>query len=80
MEGAIYEWDLQACRRCGESVLRGCSYFSTAVSPDAKTIYAVGSDKMIKEVSDSQVRLWSVFRFRGGCHARLWCLQCLLDV
>ncbi|KAF0306764.1 Cilia- and flagella-associated protein 57 [Amphibalanus amphitrite] len=55
MEGAIYEWDLQLCRRCGENVLRGCNYFSTAVSPDAKTIYAVGSDKMIKEVSDSQV-------------------------
>ncbi|XP_037094875.1 cilia- and flagella-associated protein 57-like [Pollicipes pollicipes] len=55
MEGAIYEWDLQLGRRCGENVLRGCNYFSTAVSPDAKTIYAVGSDKLIKEVSDSQV-------------------------
>ena len=73
MEGAIYEWDLQLCRRSGDSVLRGCSYFSTAVSPDAKTIYAVGSDKMIKEVCDSQVRLGRVVRFRRGRHTSSWC-------
>ena len=70
MEGAIYEWDLQLCRRCGESVLRGCNYFSAAVSPDAKTIYAVGSDKMIKEVSDSQVGVRGGVRLPGGCPRR----------
>ena len=55
MDGAVYEWDSASGKRIGESVLKSCSYTSVAISPDGKTTYAVGSDKTLKEVADSQV-------------------------
>lgn len=44
-------------KRSGEYVLKNCSYTGIAINPDAKNIYAVGSDRKLKEISDSQVRL-----------------------
>ena len=58
MDGAVYEWDTMTGKRVGESVLKSCSYTSVAVTPDGKTTFAVGSDKTLKEVSDSQVNLF----------------------
>ncbi|CAH8541499.1 unnamed protein product [Heterobilharzia americana] len=55
MDGAVYEWDPQKGARINESVLKACSYTSVTVSQDAKTLYAVGSDKTLKEISDSQI-------------------------
>ncbi|CAL8096630.1 unnamed protein product [Calicophoron daubneyi] len=55
MDGAVYEWDPQKGTRTGESVLKSCSYTSVTVSTDTKTIYAVGSDRSLKEISDSQI-------------------------
>ncbi|KER20605.1 hypothetical protein T265_10886 [Opisthorchis viverrini] len=55
MDGAVYEWDSQKGTRTGESVLKACSYTSVTVSADTKTTYAVGSDKSLKEIVDSQI-------------------------
>ncbi|XP_064626846.1 cilia- and flagella-associated protein 57-like [Lineus longissimus] len=55
MEGAVYEWDSYSGKRVGESVIKSCSYTSVAVTPDGKTTFAVGSDKTLKEIADSQI-------------------------
>ena len=61
MDGAVYEWNVTSYKREGESVLKSCSYTSVAVSPDSRTTFAVGSDRTLKEICDSQVRysLWN---------------------
>jgi len=57
MDGAVYEWEVLSMRRVSENVLKTCQYSSVALSPDGKTIYAVGSDMAIKEIIDSQAGL-----------------------
>lgn len=62
MDGAVYEWNVTSYKREGESVLKSCSYTSVAVSPDSRTTFAVGSDRTLKEICDSQARysLWNI--------------------
>jgi len=55
IDGAVYEWEVLTGRRLAENVLKLCSYTGVALSPDAKTTFAVGSDHTLKEISDSQV-------------------------
>jgi len=55
VDGAVYEWEVLTGRRVTENVLKSCSYTGVALSPDAKTTFAVGSDHTLKEISDSQV-------------------------
>ncbi|KAI8811436.1 quinon protein alcohol dehydrogenase-like superfamily [Cladochytrium replicatum] len=64
MDGAIYDWGLKdltggsgsgGVKREGESILKSCSYTCAVATPDGKTIYAVGSDKTLKEIIDSQI-------------------------
>lgn len=55
MDGAVYEWNSSSGKREGESVLKSCSYTSVTTTPDGKTTFAVGSDRTIKEISDSQI-------------------------
>ena len=64
MDGAVYEWETATGKRVGESVLKSCSYTGVSVTPDGKTTFAVGSDKTLKEISDSQV---SVCVWIGQC-------------
>lgn len=52
---AVYEWDVINGKRIGEYVLKNCSYTSVGLSLDGKNIYTVGSDRKLKEISDSQV-------------------------
>ena len=54
MDGAVYEWDSFNGKRVGEYVLKSCSYTSVTIAPDGKTTFAVGSDKTLKEIADSQ--------------------------
>ena len=61
VDGAIYEWNMSTFKRDGESILKSCSYSSITVSPDGRTIYAVGSDRTIKEISDGQVSMLVTF-------------------
>ncbi|KAI9207650.1 WD40-repeat-containing domain protein [Polychytrium aggregatum] len=63
MDGAIYDWLLKdltgssgtGVKREGESILKSCSYTCAISSPDGKTIFAVGSDRTLKEITDSQI-------------------------
>ncbi|XP_071953862.1 cilia- and flagella-associated protein 57-like isoform X1 [Antedon mediterranea] len=55
MDGAVYEWNSFSGKREGESVLKSCSYTCVTVSPDGKTTFAVGSDRTLKEITDSQI-------------------------
>jgi hypothetical protein len=63
MDGAVYEWNLKelgavggnAGKRDGECILKTCSYSCAIASPDSKAIFAVGSDKTLKEIIDSQI-------------------------
>ena len=56
MDGAVYEWGIKEFKRDGErdNVLKSCQYTSVVASTDARSIFAVGSDKKLKEISDSQ--------------------------
>ncbi|CAO2588725.1 Cilia- and flagella-associated protein 57 [Lemmus lemmus] len=54
-DGAVYEWNLSTGKRETECVLKSCSYNSVTVSPDAKIIFAVGSDQTLKEIADSLI-------------------------
>ncbi|KAL7750132.1 hypothetical protein RI367_004304 [Sorochytrium milnesiophthora] len=55
MDGAIYEWNLKEMRREGENILKSCGYTCVVCTTDGKTLYAVGSDKMLKEISEAQI-------------------------
>lgn len=55
MDGAVYEWNAFSGKREGESVLKSCSYTCVTSSPDGKVTFAVGSDRTLKEISDSQI-------------------------
>ena len=67
MDGAVYEWNVQECKREGESVLKSCSYTSLAITPDLRTTFAVGSDCTLKEIilAESNVREGGRERERG---------------
>lgn len=76
-DGAVYEWNLSTGKRETECVLKSCSYNCVTVSPDAKIIFAVGSDHTLKEIADSSVslplpRLWGAAQI---CRDNLLCLQ-----
>ena len=55
VDGAVYEWDVQAGNRIGENVLKTCSYTCVTTTPDSGTIFAVGSDKSLKEISKNAI-------------------------
>ncbi|XP_067892983.1 cilia- and flagella-associated protein 57 isoform X2 [Heterodontus francisci] len=55
MDGAVYEWNTLTGKRESECVLKTCSYADLCISPDSKTIFAVGSDRTLKEITDSQI-------------------------
>uniref|UniRef100_A0A4W5P762 Cilia and flagella associated protein 57 n=1 Tax=Hucho hucho TaxID=62062 RepID=A0A4W5P762_9TELE len=55
MEGAVYEWNTLTSKRESESVLKSCSYTCVTISPDAKTIFAVGTDCTLKEIQACQI-------------------------
>ncbi|NWQ73156.1 CFA57 protein, partial [Columbina picui] len=54
--GAVYEWNLSTGERESECVLKSCIYSSIAPSSDAKIIFAVGSDRTLKEISESSIQ------------------------
>ncbi|XP_037599096.1 cilia- and flagella-associated protein 57 isoform X2 [Cebus imitator] len=54
-DGAVYEWNLSTGKRETECVLKSCSYNCVTISPDAKIIFAVGTDYTLKEIADSSI-------------------------
>ena len=61
VDGAVYEWEPSSGKRLSECVLKSCSFTGVAVTPDGKTTFAVGSDKTLKEIADSQVNRWKYY-------------------
>ena len=57
MDGAVYEWEVATSKRLHEAVLKACGYTGLGLSADAKTVFAVGTDRKIKEIVDAQVSL-----------------------
>jgi WD40 repeat protein len=55
VDGAVYEWSMKDFKRAGEHVLKECNYSAVTCTPDGKNMFAVGSDKKIKEIMDSNV-------------------------
>ncbi|XP_066570529.1 cilia- and flagella-associated protein 57-like [Amia ocellicauda] len=55
MDGAVYEWNTLTSKRESDSVLKSCSYTGVTLSPDSKTVFAVGTDCTLKEITDSQI-------------------------
>ena len=62
----MYEWNVQECKREGESVLKSCSYTSLALTPDLRTTFAVGSDCTLKEIILAESNVREGGRERGG--------------
>ena len=57
MDGAVYEWWPIEAKRINEVVLKTCAYSDITMSPSGKNLYAVGTDRTIKEIAESQVKL-----------------------
>ena len=55
MDGAVYEWEVATSKRLHEAVLKACGYTGLGLSADSKTVFAVGTDRKIKEIVDAQV-------------------------
>ncbi|KAG4096896.1 WD40 repeat-like protein [Neocallimastix lanati (nom. inval.)] len=57
-DGAVYLWsivDYSNKKRESEHVLKNCDYTCAVLAHNNTSIYAVGSDKTLKEIEDSQV-------------------------
>ena len=54
IDGAVYQWDLnenkREGKREGEYVSKGVQYTSVAVNADCSAVFAVGSDRTLKEI------------------------------
>ena len=53
----MYEWDLSTFARASECVLKSCNYTSAVLSPDNEAVFAVGSDRTLKEIRGGEVAL-----------------------
>lgn len=51
MDGLIYKWEVKDGNRIDLQSFKGTALSCVAVSNDTKTIYAVGSDETIKDIS-----------------------------
>jgi len=53
--GAIYKWRVSEERRTGETVFKKVAWNALGISPDARNIFAVGSDCTVREIMDHEV-------------------------
>jgi WD40 repeat protein len=54
-DGAVYTWNTREFKRENEHILKTCSYSSAICTADGKTVYAVGIDHLLKEITESSV-------------------------
>jgi hypothetical protein len=54
-DGAVYGWSILSKKRENENILKGCVYHDATSSQDGGTMYAAGSDGLLKEIKDSQI-------------------------
>ena len=53
--GSVYEWNVATGERVHEVVVKTCSFSYLTLSPDSENIYAVGSDRTMKQLVKSAV-------------------------
>ena len=53
--GSVYEWNVATGERVHEVVVKTCSFSYLTLSPDSENIYAVGSDRTMKQLVKSVV-------------------------
>lgn len=54
-DGAIYIWSVRDFKRENEYILKSCAFSSAVCNASGQVVYAVGSDRMVKEITESQV-------------------------
>ncbi|KAJ3096593.1 Cilia- and flagella-associated protein 57 [Phlyctochytrium planicorne] len=54
-DGAVYTWFVKDLKRESEHILKSCNYTSAVCSINGKSVFAVGSDKVLKEINESTV-------------------------
>ena len=54
--GSVYEWNVATGERVHEVVVKTCSFSYLTLSPDSENIYAVGSDRTMKQLVKSAVQ------------------------
>ncbi|KND01929.1 uncharacterized protein SPPG_02436 [Spizellomyces punctatus DAOM BR117] len=55
MDGVVYDWDVRGSKKMGEVRVQGVVFLGAVVTPDAKLVYCVGGDGVLREVSDGHV-------------------------
>ncbi|KXS19851.1 WD40 repeat-like protein, partial [Gonapodya prolifera JEL478] len=55
IDGAVYEWALGGPKRDSESIVKSCNYTSAVLHPDGRSLFAVGSDRTLREIVESTV-------------------------
>ncbi|KAL4117849.1 hypothetical protein PRIC2_010178 [Phytophthora ramorum] len=61
LDGAIYHWDLDEAKREAEFVQKGVSYYSALCNREGTAIYAVGGDRLLKEIEVPSSQLTKEF-------------------
>ncbi|KAJ3149277.1 Cilia- and flagella-associated protein 57 [Geranomyces michiganensis] len=56
-DGAVYSWNLAELKRENEYILKSTSYSCAIASADGKTMWTVGTDRILKEITESTVTL-----------------------
>ncbi|KAK1930342.1 Cilia- and flagella-associated protein 57 [Phytophthora citrophthora] len=61
LDGAVYYWDLDEAKREAEFVQKGVSYYSALCNREGTAIYAVGGDRLLKEIEIPSSQLTKEF-------------------
>ncbi|KAG7387905.1 Cilia- and flagella-associated protein 57 [Phytophthora pseudosyringae] len=61
LDGAVYHWDLDGAKREAEFVQKGVSYYSALCNREGTAIYAVGGDRLLKEIEVPSSQLTKEF-------------------
>jgi WD40 repeat protein len=54
-DGAVYTWVVRENKRENEHILKSCGYTSAVCTPNGRSVYAVGTDRILKEITESTV-------------------------
>uniref|UniRef100_A0A1B6CBE0 Uncharacterized protein n=1 Tax=Clastoptera arizonana TaxID=38151 RepID=A0A1B6CBE0_9HEMI len=54
-DGALYEWNMNEGTRIVDVITKKCAYTDVAVTKDAKMVYGVGSDGLLKEICNAEI-------------------------
>jgi WD40 repeat protein len=69
LDGAVYEWAIKDFKRLSENVLKSCAYTSVACTADARVLFAVGTDRKLKEIVGDTPKDWDLCARRAAPRA-----------